>query len=102
MEQIKSIMPEVIGQIAMANVEFIKRKALQYADTLLSGGDMPAEYKSDYDNGLYNNEQACAVVWLADVYIALKQGLYTRGEALEKQREILHNLLSVQNHNSSD
>lgn len=77
--------------MAITNIEFIKRKALEYADLCIAGDDMPKAYKTDYDNGYYTNEQACAVVWLADVYIALKQGLYTREEALEKQREILRN-----------
>ena len=94
MQAIGEILPAVFESIAQDKKDFIKRKATEYANIHMRGGNLAAAYKRDYDSGLFTDNQATAVVKLADVYISFKEELYTRSQDIEKQKEIFTKFLS--------
>ncbi len=89
MQVIGEILPEVIKHMAESEIDFIKRKAAEYADIFIRNGSFAAEYMRDYNCKIITGEQVYTIVQLADVYIAVKKGKYTRTQGIEKQNEIL-------------
>ena len=89
MQSIGEILPTVIEHMAESEIDFIKRKAAEYADMFICNGSFAAAYQRDYDNKVFTDNQAYTIVRLTDVYIAVKDGTYTRSQGVEKQKEVL-------------
>jgi hypothetical protein len=97
MQAIGEILPTVIENMSNKRIDFIKRKAAEYADICISDGQaFAAAYKKDYDSGLFTDGEAVTVVKLTDVYTAVKSGIYSRIQGAEKQKEILELLKKTQ------
>lgn len=92
MQSIAEIFPTVIEHMTESEVDFIKRKASEYADMFINNGSFAAAYRRDYDSGIITDSQAVTVIQLVNVYIAVKNGTYTRSQGIEKQQEILKRL----------
>ena len=94
MKHISKIIPHTLAALSGDKTGLIKQKAAAYADIFISSGGsaLAAAYKSDHDIGLYTDEEAAAAVRLTDVYIAVKEGVYTREIGAAKQKEILTEL----------
>ena len=98
MEHIKKILPRTLAALSGDKTKMIKNKAAAYADIFISSGGkaFAAAYKFDYDIGLYTDDEAAAAVRLSEVYIAVKNGIYSRETGAAKQKEILTELYGGQ------
>lgn len=95
MQSIGEILPTCLEQLKDGEIEFIKRKAAQYAEMYIHNIPFAVAYKSDYDNHIFTDKQAQDIIRLTDVYIAIKDGTYTREQGIKKQKEILKKYLSL-------
>lgn len=93
-QTIGEILPPTLEHIQENNIDFIKRRAAEYADMFVRDGSFAAAYKQDYDSGTITDGQAVTVIQLANVYIAVKNGTYTRSQGVQKQKEILNAFFS--------
>ena len=89
MQSIGEILPSALALMTNDKMALVKSKAVEYADTYIRGGDAPALYMRDYNSGIYTRTDLNAVAELTDVYIAVKQGLYTRQTGAARQNKIL-------------
>ena len=89
MQSIEEILPSALALMTNDKITLIKSKAVEYADTYIRGGDAPALYMRDYNSGMYTRADLNAVAELTDVYIAVKEGLYTRQTGAARQNELL-------------